>query len=269
MQKTILLTGATDGIGLATAQLLASQGHHLLIHGRNEKKLQKAKSMINQHPKSGPVDMYIADLSSMSAVATLADEIVQKHTHIDVIINNAGVFKAPDLTSPDNIDVRFAVNTFAPYLLTTKLFPLLTPESRVINVASAAQAPVELDLLTKPPVFADMDAYAQSKLAMIMWSQQMALELNSAGPILIAVNPGSMLGSKMVQQGFGVTGKDISIGADIVTHLSLDDEYSDASGKYFDNDYAEFTPPHPAGSDCNKNIALINAMDEFLTQVLS
>ena len=90
-----------------------------------------------------------------------------------------------------------------------------------------------------------MDAYAQSKLAITMWSHNMALSLGDTAPALIAINPGSMLGSKMVQEGFGVAGNDIRIGAEILVRAALDNEFSDASGKYFDNDKGQFASPHP------------------------
>ena len=93
-----------------------------------------------------------------------------------------------------------------------------------------------------------MEAYAQSKLAITIWSAELAKFLPS-GPIFIAVNPGSLLASKMVHEGFGIAGKDINIGADILVRASLDPEFENASGKYFDNDTGHFAAPHPAASD--------------------
>ncbi len=108
------------------------------------------------------------------------------------------------------LDVRFVVNTFAPYLLTQRLLPLLGPPGRVVNLSSAAQASVNPDAMRGTVKLADMEAYAQSKLAITMWSRVMA-ETLSDGPAIIAVNPGSLLGSKMVKEGFGVAGNDLRI----------------------------------------------------------
>ena len=163
MKKTILITGSTDGIGLETAKLLVAQGHHVLLHGRNAKKLDTVKQTLSALAGTGTIESYVADLSRMAEVETLAKEVADKHARLDVLINNAGVFKTPDAITQDGLDVRFAVNTLAPYLLTEKLLPLMDATGRVINLSSAAQSPVELEALagkTRPGD--DFDAYAQS-----------------------------------------------------------------------------------------------------------
>ena len=134
-----------------------------------------------------------------------------------MLINNAGIFKTPEPITQDGLDVRFAVNTIAPYLLTQKLLPLLGASGRVINLSSAAQSPVDPEALAgRVRLSDDLTTYAQSKLALTMWSRSMALSLKDEGPVIIAVNPGSLLGTKMVKEGFGMAGNDIRIGADIL-----------------------------------------------------
>jgi NAD(P)-dependent dehydrogenase (short-subunit alcohol dehydrogenase family) len=162
--------------------------------------------------------------------------------------------------------VRFVVNTLAPYLLTQKLMPVLAPHARVINLSSAAQAPVSLQALTGHTQLADhFSAYAQSKLALTMWSRQLAQSRGEKGPVIIAVNPGSMLGSKMVRDGFGVAGGDIKIGADILTRLALADEFAHASGLYFDNDARRLSDPHPDALDQQKSAAVVRELDRMLS----
>jgi NAD(P)-dependent dehydrogenase (short-subunit alcohol dehydrogenase family) len=119
----------------------------------------------------------------------------------------------------------------------------------VVNLSSAAQAPVNLQALNGLVSLTEMEAYAQSKLALTMWSQQYSMEVKDSGPILIAVNPGSLLASKMVKEGFGIAGNDLSIGANILTRLTLEEEFSNASGLYFDNDIGHLNQPHPDTAD--------------------
>ena len=263
MQKTILLTGATDGIGLATAKTLLEQGHTVLLHGRNAAKLEAVANDLSSLSGGGLTESYIADLSDMNDVEALAKAIAEKHDTLDVLINNAGILKTPEPVTKDGLDIRFVVNTLAPYLLTQRLMPLLGTTGRVVNLSSAAQAPVDVKAIAGGVPMDDMGAYAQSKLAITMWSRAMA-QANPDGPMVVAVNPGSLLASKMVVEGFGVAGNDINIGADILVRAALSDEFTDASGKYFDNDSGRFAPPHPDGLDDAKIAEVISAIEAVL-----
>lgn len=234
MTKTILITGSTDGIGLLTAKMLADQGHTVILHGRSAAKLKTAVDEVGHGAKS-----YQADLSSISDVTKLASDIRADHDHLDVLINNAGVYKTPDPILANGQDVRFVVNTVAPHVLTQALLPIIPTDGRVVNLSSAAQAPVDTRAMLGQTRLNDMGAYAQSKRAITLWSAEMARKLPS-GPAFIAVNPGSLLASKMVKEGFGVAGHDLRIGADILCRLSLDSRFETASGKYWDNDAGQF-----------------------------
>lgn len=265
MQKRILITGSTDGIGLESARRLVAQGHQLLLHGRNRARLDELLEQLSALPGAGPVEGYLADLSDLPQVDQLADEIARRHDRLDVLINNAGVFKATNPLADSGLDLRFRVNTLAPYRLTRRLLPLMDRGGRVINLSSAAQAPVDLQALAgQRQLGDDFQAYAQSKLAITQWSFQLARELGEQGPAIIAVNPGSLLGTKMVKQGFGMAGKDIGIGADILVRLALDDEFADASGRYFDNDAGHFGQPHPDALDSTRRTELLRVMDQLL-----
>ncbi len=268
MQKTILITGATDGIGLETARMLVSLGHYVLLHGRRPVKLEKVEKTLSALPNGGRVESYVADLSHMAEVASLANVVAEKHTKLDVLINNAGVYSAPDLITQDGLDVRFAVNTIAPYLLTQRILPLLGNTGRIINLSSAAQSPVDPAALSGRGRLSDMAAYSQSKLALTMWSHSMAFTIEEDGPVIIAVNPGSMLGSKMVKQAFGVAGGDLRIGAEILTRAALADEFAAASGQYFDNDAGRFAAPHSDALDPQKCQAVVRAIEGILAEII-
>lgn len=266
MQKTILITGATDGIGLETARMLAQMGHKVLLHGRSPVKLEAARRSLSEDSSGGELETHLADLSILEDVEAFAKAVSQKHAHLDILINNAGIFKVSEPTTVDHLDVRFAVNTIAPYLLTKRLLPLLGTTGRVINLSSAAQAPVRLEALTgRIQLSEDFEAYAQSKLALTMWSRSMALTLKD-GPAIISVNPGSMLASKMVKEAFGVPGRDLSMGAKILCRAALEDEFAEASGRYFDNDAGQFASPHPDALDPTKTEEVVCAIEGVLKE---
>lgn len=264
MQKVILVTGSTDGIGLETAATLAEKGHNVLLHGRDAAKLDNAKTTLYGLSGEGNVEGYIADLSRLSDVEALAKAVAQKHTKLDVLINNAGVYAVPDVVTQDGLDTRFAVNTIAPYLLTKQLLPLLDDSARVINLSSAAQAPVDPEALAVPSSLSDNAVYAQSKLALTMWSHSMGLSLKDNGPAVIAVNPKSLLGSKMVKQAYGVAGGDLRIGAEILVRASLSEEFAAATGKYFDNDVGQFASPHPDALNLQKCEQVVSVIEQVL-----
>lgn len=271
MSKTIFITGATDGIGFETAKQLAAAGNTLLLHGRSASKLEACKaSILALYPQTS-LSTYLADLSDFQQVLTLAKEVISEHSHLDVLINNAGVFKVSDSITSQGLDVRFVVNTLAPYVLTKALLLIMTNDSRVVNLSSAAQAPVALMALSGKQRLSDSEAYAQSKLAITMWTFQLAKSWagntpTDNAPSLVAINPASFLGSKMVKQAYGSDGKDLRIGADILTRAATSGEFANVSGRYFDNDIGVWAQPHPDALDEAKNIALMSAMEDLLAQ---
>ena len=268
MQKVILITGSTDGIGLEAARSLYTQGHHILLHGRNDTKLKASAIAISELPGDGRVECYLADLSRMAEVERLSEEIVAKHEQLDVVINNAGVFRTADTFTNEGIDIRFAVNTFAPYLLTKRLLPLLRPGARVINLSSAAQSAVNLEALAGKIKIADqLNAYAQSKLALTIWTRTMADAQKKNGLIFVSVNPGSLLATKMVKEGFGMAGNDIQVGADILVRAALSDEFATASGKYFDNDIGRFASPHSDTQNQETSEEIVRVIEKVLSGI--
>lgn len=263
MPKTILITGSTDGIGLETAKMLAEKGHRVLLHGRSRQKLEAASQAVGTAGGT-----YLADLSRLGDVVRLAEAVAADHPALDVLINNAGIYKTPQPVTPDGLDVRFVVNTLAPFLLARRLVPSMSGDGRIVNLSSAAQAPVNLAALAGHARLSDMEAYAQSKLALTMWTRAMADELVD-GPVVVAVNPGSLLASKMVREGFGVAGNDLRIGADILVRAALSEEFADASGKYFDNDAGRFAAPHRDALDGARIRKVVEAIDGLLADHLA
>ena len=264
--KTILITGATDGIGKLLALKLAQEGHQLLVHGRNSQKLNETLLEIKQAAKNSEVHGYTADLSEVNRLESLIDEISTKYSKIDVLINNAGVFKSFISKTAQGFDVRFAVNYFAPYILTHGLLPLLknSSEPRIINLSSAAQSSLSLDAMEGKEVLSSQEAYAQSKLAITMWSFWLAKQ----DPQLhvIPVNPGSLLNTKMVQEAFGQFWSPANKGADILFDLATSDSYKAHSGEYFDNDRGAFGTAHPDAYDDDKITELITRTNKLLNQ---
>ena len=260
---TVLITGATDGIGFETARRLAGEGHRVIVHGRNDSKVAHAAEKIRSEGVASDVETVCADLSDLDQVRSMATTVVAEHPDLDVVINNAGVFETANVEAANGLDVRFVVNTIAPYLLTTLLIPVLPASGRFVNLSSAAQAPVDLDAMVGPPGLSSFDAYAQSKLALTMWTAHLA-ETHPDGPVFIAVNPGSYLGTKMVKEGFGVAGNDVGIGVDILCRTALSDEFASASGRYWDNDNGRFAVPYVDATNPELNAAVVARLDAFL-----
>ena len=194
-------------------------------------------------------------------------ESLGKRNH-DLRNRSTGVYQQypPEPVTADGLDVRFAVNTIAPYLLTQRLLPLLGASARVINLSSAAQASVDTEALAgRVRLSDDFAAYAQSKLAITMWSRTLAQALGKDGPAVIAVNPGSLLGTKMVKEAFGAGQRDIRVGAEILVRAALSEEFEAASGQYFDNDSGRFAAPHADALDPRKSDAVVRAIETILS----
>lgn len=276
--RTILITGSTDGIGKLAAAKLAQAGHHVYLHGRNAEKLQNVIAELQEQTGNAHIGGFVADFSDMAAVQRMADEVAEQLPTLDVLINNAGIFKTPVERTKDGLDIRFAVNYFAPYLLTHALLPLLkksastadiTQKPRIINLSSAAQAPVNLDALAGTNPLPANAAYAQSKLALTMWS--FALAQQEASVNTISVNPGSLLNTNMVKEAFGQHWSSADKGASLLHDLAAAPEFENESGKYFDNDKGQgeqrgdFGQAHSDAYDVTKVQALLERTKTVMT----
>jgi NAD(P)-dependent dehydrogenase (short-subunit alcohol dehydrogenase family) len=250
MNKTIFITGSTDGIGKLAAAKLAKDGHSVYLHGRNPQKLSSVISELQESTGNEKIGGFVSDLSDLEEVRMMVEKIKLSVPQIDVLINNAGVFKSKKNLASNGLDIRLVVNHLSPYLITEGLLELLKPGSRIINLSSAAQASVTADFFHKNTSFADRSAYAQSKLALTMWSFDLAKTLKDIG--VIALNPGSLLNTRMVQEAFGKHWSPADKGADIIYDLAILDKYQGETGKYFDNDAGNFGQAHEDAYDEKK-----------------
>ncbi|SEL82950.1 NAD(P)-dependent dehydrogenase, short-chain alcohol dehydrogenase family [Aquimarina amphilecti] len=264
--KTIFITGSTDGIGKLTAIKLANSGHSIYVHGRNPEKLLRTVTEIKEITNNENIIGFVGDFSDFNSVQEMTSKIKQEVSKIDVLINNAGIFKSPATHNKDGIDIRFAVNYLAPFLLTEELITLLQKSKapRIINLSSAAQSVVSLDALSGKSHLSEQEAYAQSKLALTMWTTKLAKEFNNIN--IIAVNPGSLLNTKMVKEAYGNHWSPAEKGVDILFDLATSDKYSNDSGKYFDNDKGFFSKAHGDAYDQNKIDQLISITNSILTK---
>lgn len=261
MVKRILITGSTDGIGLEAARRLLALGHHVLLHGRNPEKLESIARDLAGAGYGDQFETYLADLSELSEIERFANEVTTSRDGLDVLINNAGVYRAPVVMTVDGLDVRFTVNAIAPYVITSQLLGTLGPSGRIVNVSSAAQASVQPEALRGEVQLPDSAAYAQSKLALTAWSR--ALGISSGGaPSVVSVNPGSLLGTKMVLEAFGQARAGVAVGAEILVRAALDDEFDGCIGEYFDNDIGRFGPPHRDAEDPDTRDQIVHLLAE-------
>ncbi len=262
--KTILITGSTDGIGKLTAIKLAKDGHTVYLHGRNSDKLATVISEVKTASNNENIRGFIADFSDLDAVSKMAEEIKRSISKLDVLINNAGIFKTSAASNFKEFDIRFVVNYLAPYVLTNELWPLLQngDNTRIVNLSSAAQSHVSDATLAGISMHAASEAYAQSKLALTMWSFAFA----KANPEIttIAVNPGSLLNTKMAKEAYGQHWSPAEKGVNILYDLAISNEHENDSGKYFDNDKGTFSKAHPDAYDEKLINKLLTTTDSLL-----
>ncbi len=262
--KTIVITGSTDGIGKLAATKLAKAGYHMVLHGRNRQKLEQTIFEVKSAANNESITGIISDLSDVSSIRSMTAELTQNHSSIDVLINNAGVYHSALPQNPVGMDMRFAVNYLAPYILTHALLPVLEKGNspRVINLSSAAQQSVSMEAFLGQEPISPQSAYAQSKLALTMWSFYFAQE--HPGITTIAVNPGSLLNTKMVKEAFGQHWSPADKGASILYDLAIMEKYAHSNGKYFDNDRGAFNKAHLDAYDKVKIKQLISATEKII-----
>jgi len=239
-EQTILITGATDGLGRRVAEDLAAAGATVLVHGRNPERLARTLAEITEATGNDRVTGYLADLADLSQVHTLAEEITTQHNRLDVLVNNAGVGAGPPNTprqmSVDGYELRFAVNYLAGYALTLRLMPLLraAAPSRIVNVASVGQEPIDFTDVMLEHGYDGWRAYRQSKLAQIMFTIDLAERLAGTGVTVNALHPASLMNTKMVFEALDYTLSTIEDGAAATERLILDPDLEGVTGCYFD-----------------------------------
>jgi NAD(P)-dependent dehydrogenase (short-subunit alcohol dehydrogenase family) len=240
-QQTVLVTGATDGIGKGTARELARHGARVLLHGRDIERAAAARDEIAAATGNTRLETYVADFASLREAHRLAEQVSARHDRLHVLINNAGIGAGPHgrqrrEVSADGHELRLQVNHLAPLLLTHLLLPLLRAgaPARIINVASAGQAPLDFADLMLERGYDGIRAYCRSKLAMVMATFELADRLDPSEVTVNALHPGSLLDTKMVREGFGAPQGRVDIGIDAEFYLATSADVEGVSGQYFD-----------------------------------
>jgi len=208
-QATVLITGSTDGVGRLVAKRLAAGGARVILHGRSDRKGRELLDQIRRESPHSPAELYLADFASLEPVRRFADQVGSAHDRLNILINNAGIGFGPPGSrreiSRDGHELRFAVNYLAPFLLTHLLLPALGrgAPSRIVNVASLAQAPIDFDDVMLTKRYDGRRAYAQSKLALVMFTFDLAEALRGTGVVANAIHPATLMNTGMVAEARG------------------------------------------------------------------
>lgn len=236
--KTVLITGSTDGVGRYVATQLAAAGAKVLIHGRDKARGETLSEEIKRAGGTEPA-FYQADLSSLADTRKLADAVLADHGRLDVFVSNAGIGSQNDgpgrQTSADGYELRFAVNYLAGFLLAHRLLPLLkqSAPSRIVNVASLGQHPIDFDDVMITRGYNGSRAYAQSKLAQIMFTIDLAEQLRGSGVTVNSLHPATYMNTTMVRAG-GVTPiSTVEQGGAAILRLVTGEDVAGKSGLFF------------------------------------
>ena len=196
----MLITGATDGLGRALARAADEAGATVLVHGRSEERIADTLGELSDRARA-----YRADFASLAEVERLADEVLAGEDRLDVLVNNAGIGNSVPgggvrQESADGFELRFAVNYLAGYALTHRLLDLLqrSAPSRIVNVSSAGQAPIDFDDVMLERSYDGVQAYCQSKLAQILFTFDLADALAGSGVIATCLHPSTYMPTKIV-----------------------------------------------------------------------
>jgi NAD(P)-dependent dehydrogenase (short-subunit alcohol dehydrogenase family) len=235
--KTVLVTGSTDGVGRYVASKLAEGGAKVLVHGRDR---ERAATLIDEIGRQGGAAIfYQADLSSLAGTRQLADAVIAEHERLDVLISNAGIGSLSQGSgrqiSGDGHELRFAVNYLSGFLLTYRLLPLLktAAPSRIVNVASLGQHPLDFDDVMLTKGYTGTRAYAQSKLAQIMFTIDLAEELRGSGVSVNSLHPATYMNTTMVRAG-GITPiSTVEQGGEAILHLAVGEDTAGRTGLFF------------------------------------
>ena len=259
--KYILITGATNGIGLAAAEALAALGTNIAIVGRNETRIKIAAARVKAAAAKGTtVGTFIADLSSQAAVRNLAAEVLARYPRLDVLVNNAGAMYTTRQVTADGIELTWAVNHLAPFLLTTLLLDRLKEgaPARIITTASEAHrgTHIPFDDLNAERSYRGFRRYGQTKLANILFTVELASRLQGSGVTANCFHPG------LVATGFNrnnglLTDLAMTVlrpvsrgpekGAETLVWLATAPEVAKMSGGYFVDE--QYSMPSAEGQD--------------------
>ena len=277
--KVCIVTGATSGIGEETALELARMGATVIITARDERKSRATVENISRESGSLQVQGLVADLSVGDHVHKLADEFKQRFDRLDILVNNAGAVFMRRKLNADGIEMTFAVNHLAPYLLTNLLLETLiaSAPSRIINVASRSHEDAVIDFtdLSGEDGYSFMRAYGQSKLANVMFTNELARRLEGSGVTANAVHPGFVATNMGANNGrlvkfflpltrmFALSPEE---GAQTVVYLASSPDVEGVSGEYFYKMHSVPSSPASHNEDQAKRLWDISAQMTGLKQ---
>lgn len=240
-QQIILVTGSTDGLGKQTALALARQGATVLLHGRDRQRLEMTRQEIQEATGNAHLETYLADFAELAEVRNLAETLQSRHPRLDMLINNAGIGGGKQGStrrelSGDGYELRFAVNYLAPFLLTHLLLPCLRQASpaRIINVGSIGQAPLDFSDVMLERHYDPANAYSQSKLALVMFTFDLAEELKGEHITVNCLHPATFMNTKMVYESVGYTLSTVEDGLRAVLYLATSPALDNTTGQFFD-----------------------------------
>jgi len=232
-QRVALITGSTGGLGREVARHLAGGGWHVIVHGRD---LDRGRALVEeiQSEGKGSARFFAADFGSLAEVRALARAILRDYQRLDVLVNNAGIWlEGPRRLSQDGHELHFQVNYLSEFLLTRELLPLLknSAPARIVNVSSIAQRPIDFDDVMLEEGYSDGRAYAQSKLAQIMFTIDLSMELEGTGVTANALHPATMMDTDMVLERGARARSSVEEGTEAVLHLVSGEDLG--TGIYF------------------------------------
>lgn len=244
--KICLVTGSTSGIGKVTARELANKGASVVLVSRSREKGEATQAEIKQATGNQDVELLVADLSLLEDVRRLATEFQQTHDHLHLLVNNAGCAYPTRTLTSDGLEATLAVNYLAPFLLTELLLDTLkaSAPARIINISSAqhVNASIEFDNLQGEKKYTNLGSYNQAKLAVLLWTYELARQLEGTGITVNALHPG-IVASNFVAGMVGVPavvmklGKPFLLtveqGAQTTLYLATSSDVEGVSGKYF------------------------------------
>jgi NAD(P)-dependent dehydrogenase (short-subunit alcohol dehydrogenase family) len=248
--RVVLITGATDGIGKQTAIELANKGFHIIIHGRTKERSEAALNEIRSITGSNTLSLTHADLSSLTQVRKLAENVMANYSNLDVLINNAGIYMKERTLSEDGYEMTFAVNHLSHFLLTNLLLDLLkkSDDGRIVNVSSVAHQNAKMDWnnLNSEKSFSAYGTYSLSKLANVLFSKELALRLKGTNLKSNSLHPG-VITTKLLKAGFNITGASVKKGAETSVFLASSEEAASLNGEYLVD--CNVATTHPSVND--------------------
>jgi NAD(P)-dependent dehydrogenase (short-subunit alcohol dehydrogenase family) len=247
-EQTVLITGATGGLGRALVHRAAGHGATVVAHGRDERRLRDLALEVEEATGTS-IDTVAADLADLREVDRLADSVLDTYDRLDVLVNNAGVgFGVPDgprEVSADGIELRFAVNHLAAYRLAGRLAKLLevSAPSRIVQVASAGQLALDPDDPLTEHGWDGVTAYRRAKLAQVMATYDLAADLVGTGVTVNALHPATFMDTAMVRDSGVSPTSTVEEGLAATWRLVADPDLEGVSGRYFDGTREGTTDP--------------------------